>query len=89
MEQVSAQLHCLSGYCYWYSSFSKYGAKQDIKVHLGTKTGEIEMVDYYKFINGSYPCCCIDDPEPCILVCKNGPAKNNFMLHSHENENIV
>merc|ERR1719232_2594111 len=41
---------------------NKYGAKQDVKVHLGTKTGEIEMVDYYKLINGSYPCCCIDDP---------------------------
>ena len=53
------------------------------------QTDKVFLDMVYEFINGSYPCCCIDDPEPCILVCKNGPAKNNFMLHSHENENIV
>ena len=68
--------------------FSTYGVNQDIKVHLGTKTGEIQMVNYYSFINGSFPCCCygnvincnVGTGEPYVMVCKNGPIKNNFML---------
>ena len=64
--------------------FSMYRVNQDIKVHLGTKTGEIQMVNYYSFINGSFPCCCDCNAgmgEPYVMVCKNGPIKNNFMLN--------
>ena len=62
-----------------------YGAPQDIKVHLGGKIGEMVMVNYYLFINGSFPCFCDCDCSGLgtdyirIIVCKNGPVKINSM----------